>query len=153
MDDIINKVKYKLELINYIVYYTLAIPTKISDYDYDPTNINRRFISTLLHELSFYDRITNAKIVELKFSTDICNKIRSGFIRMITDPMNEESVRPLILTIKDIYSNDMLTPSIISLFKSPDKIQLSILNNIDNNILIFQDIEVNELIKLLSIEI
>ena len=136
-----------------MIYYTISLPTKISDYDYDPNNINRRFITTLLHDLIFCDRITNTKIVELKFSTDICDRLKYGLIKMVNKPVDEESSRPLILTIKDIYSNDMFTPSIVSLYKLPNKIQLSVLNNIDNNILIFHDMEVLELIKLLNVEI
>lgn len=153
MEELKSQVKYKLELLNYLIYYTISLPTKISDYDYDPNNINRRFITTLLHDLIFCDRITNTKIVELKFSTDICDRLKYGLIKMVDNPIDEESSRPLILTVKDIYSNDMFTPSIVSLYKLPNKIQLSVLNNIDNNILIFHDMEVLELIKLLNVEI
>ena len=60
----------------------------------------------------------------------------------------------LILTIKDIYANNMMTPSIISLFKLPNNlIQISVLNNINNSVITFTEFEINQLIKLLSYEI
>lgn len=144
---------YILNLENYNILYSINFPSKVTDYDYDPSRPNRRFISTLMHELHFYDKFTGIEIALLKFSSEICYKIRYGLIRMV-EQNNEDYSRPLVLTIKDIYSNNMTIPSILSLFKTNNNsIQVSILNNIDNNTLSFMDYEVFKIIKLLENEI
>lgn len=144
---------YKLKLINYNLIYNINMPTKITDYDYDDTIPERRFITTLLHNLSFYDNITGVKVLNLKFSTDTCYKLKYGLLQILQNEKQTNN-KILLLTIKNIYSNDMMIPSIISLFKLPNNfIQISVLNNIDNNVITFSEYEVHKLIKLLSYEI
>ena len=144
---------YKLKLMNYDLIYNIDIPTKISDYDYDDAIPERRFISTLLHSLSFYDNIIGIEVLNLKFSTDTCYKLKYGLLQFLQNEKQTNN-RLLILTIKDIYANNMMTPSIISLFKLPNNlIQISVLNNINNSVITFTEFEINQLIKLLSYEI
>lgn len=144
---------YKLKLMNYDLIYNIDIPTKISDYDYDDAIPERRFISTLLHSLSFYDNIIGIEVLNLKFSTDTCYKLKYGLLQILQNEKQTNN-RLLILTIKDIYANNMMTPSIISLFKLPNNlIQISVLNNINNSVITFTEFEINQLIKLLSYEI
>ncbi len=144
--------QYILNLINYNILYNINLPTKITDYDYDPNRPTRRFISTLLHELHFYDKFNGVEIANLKFSSETCYKIKYGLSRM-AEQIDSNYSRPLVLAIKDVYSNDMNTPSILSLFKHDNSIQLSILNNIDNRVLSFMDYEIFKIIKLLENEI
>lgn len=144
---------YKLKLINYNLIYNIDMPTKITDYDYDDAIPERRFITTLLHNLSFYDNITGVKVLNLKFSTDTCYKLKYGLLQLLQNEKQTNN-KILLLTLKNVYSNDMMTPSIISLFKLPNNfIQISVLNNIDNNVITFSEYEVHKLIKLLSYEI
>ena len=144
---------YLLNLINYNILYIINLPTKVTDFDYDPSRPERRFISTLLHELHFYDKFTGIEVCVLKFSSEICYKIKYGLSKMISQE-SENLSRPLVLTIKDIYVNNMSTPSILSLFKMPnDLIQISILNNINNSTISFMNYEISKLIKLLENEI
>ena len=143
---------YILRLINYNLLYKIDLPTKISDYDYDTDNSSRRFISTLLHELHFYDKIVNIEILKLNFSTDTCYNLKYCLTKLINN--NLKSNKPLLLTIKDIYLDNMYTPSILSIFKLPNNhIQISILNNKDKKVLVFNEYEIKKIINLLSIEI
>ena len=45
-----------------IVDHRMISPSKVSDYDYDPRDISRRFYSTYFHTLEFRDGITNGRI-------------------------------------------------------------------------------------------
>ena len=146
-----NNSNYTLNLLNYNLLYEINLPSKITDYDYDTNNSSRRFISTLLHKLSFYDKITNIKILDLNFSTETCYNLKHGLIKLIDD--NSKSPKPFLLTIRDIYLDEMYIPSVLSMFKLPNNyIQISILNNINQKILIFNNYEIKELINLLNIE-
>lgn len=145
--------RYVLNLINYDILYIIDLPTKVTDYDYDINKPDRRFISTLLHELRFYDKFNKVEIANLKFSSDVCYNIRYSLSK-ITEQINDSISRPLVLTVKDVYLNHMYTPSILSLFKNKDgSIQLSLLNNINNATLSFMDYEILKIIKLLKQEI
>ena len=99
---------YTLNLINYDILYIINLPTKVTDYDYDINRPDRRFISTLLHELQVYDKFNKVEIANLKFSSDVCYNIRYSLSK-ITEQINDSISKPLILTVKDIYLNHIFT--------------------------------------------
>lgn len=142
---------YCLKLINYDLIYSLNYPTKITDFDYDPSNPNRRFVSTLLHSLSIYDKFNDIELLNIKFSTDTCYKIKYGLTKIIDDNIIN---KPIFLTISDVYINDMNTPSVMALSKlNEEAIKISILNNINNNHIAFYNMEIPKIIKMLEYEI
>lgn len=59
----------KHDIGKYKFSYKFKIPNKITDYDYS-LDESERFISYLSYTLTFYDKYTDAVIVELKFTTD-----------------------------------------------------------------------------------
>jgi len=59
----------KHDIGKYKFSYKFKIPNKITDYDYS-LDESKRFISYLSYTLTFYDKYTDAVIVELKFTTD-----------------------------------------------------------------------------------
>lgn len=142
---------YCLRLNNYQLIYTLEYPTKISDFDYDLDNPQRRFISTLLHTLFIYDKISNIELLNIKFSTDTCYQIIYA-LKTIID--NNRKNKLLLLSVKNVYINDMMIPSILAISKLNDNIiKISALNNISDYHLNFNIIEIQKIIELLKYEI
>ena len=139
---------YRLELSNYNMEYFINYPSKAFDYDYDE---ERRFVSTYIQGLIFYDKITNFKNIVIKFSPDVCYKFIYGLNQMIS---NGEKT-PLLLTLKDVFINDRMFPSIITFYRFDNgNIQISILDQRNDKEYILLNIDdIEKIIKLLQIEI
>lgn len=112
-----------------IVDHKMISPSKVSDYDYDPRDISRRFYSTFFHTLEFKDRITNTIYTKLFFPTEVCQAIAEGLMNII-EGETPNSTRPIMYTIKGIfvdgYSESCMCT--ISKIKNADCITLSILS-------------------------
>ena len=74
MDNIPYK-EFCVSTSRYKIHHKVRMPTRMSDYDYDSEGSQKRFISFYLHTLEFYDILTNVKLLELDFSSEICASI------------------------------------------------------------------------------
>lgn len=139
---------YELELSNYNIKYYIDLPSKASDYDYDD---GKRFISTFMHKLIFCDKITNFKNITMRFSTEVCCKIAYGLEMLVSNNMKK---RPLLITIKDIFVNDKMFPSIITLCRFENgNIQISILDLDDKEYVLLNNDDIEKIINLLKNDI
>ena len=64
----------------YKIIHTIKAPTRITDYDYGD---GKRYISTYIHTLEFRDKITESKIYEFSFPSDVCAQIISVLYRIM----------------------------------------------------------------------
>ena len=67
---------------SYIVKHNMTIPTRLSDYDYDYNNPQRRFISTYIHTVSFLDPITNVELSKFHFDSTACADLISAMYNL-----------------------------------------------------------------------
>ena len=112
-----------------IVDHKMISPSKVSDYDYDPRDISRRFYSTFFHTLEFKDRITNTIYTKLFFPTEVCQAIAEGLMNIVEgETLN--STRPIMYTIKGIFVDGYNESCMctISKIKNADRVTLSILS-------------------------
>lgn len=105
------------------VQFISQAPSPVSDYDYDPTDWSRRFISTYLHTLVFKDMITDLDIVTLLFSSDTCAQIILAFYDMAI----RSEAQAMVKTIDNIFINSTYHPGSLTVIKHPGYIQLSII--------------------------
>ena len=81
---------FSLTTFRYKITHTIKTPTKITDYDYGD---GKRYISTYIHTLEFRDKITESKIYEVSFPSDVCAQIISVLYKvMITDDPHIQSI-------------------------------------------------------------
>lgn len=69
----------------YRIIHSIKIPSRMSDYDYDDTNLSRRFISTYIHKLEFYDVMTGTKLYEFGFPSDACAEMIASLYKLQYD--------------------------------------------------------------------
>lgn len=91
-----------LGLIN--VIHNISMPSKISDYDYDPTNIDRRFISTYLHTLTFLDAITGIELISFSFDSLLCADMISDLYEL-----SHKDIPVASLSISNIHFSSRIT--------------------------------------------
>ena len=77
----------------YKIEYNIIEPSKFSDYDYDPFNPARRFISTYIHQLIIYDNIMGTELMKLHFSSETCAAIISALYAILDTALRITSVR------------------------------------------------------------
>lgn len=164
---------------NYRISHSIEEPSKMTDYDYDPSDPSRRFVSTYLHILEFFDIITNQKLISLKFSSETCAQIIVGLYGICfrndsyrdAYPINpdphmssvlDEAVslkkfishgNMVLTTISSIYIDNSIRSGAIILSKNQSDIQLSIINHeapVLNFIFSYNDI--GALLNLLEID-
>lgn len=111
-----------------IVDHRMISPSKVSDYDYDPRDISRRFYSTYFHTLEFRDGITNAVYIKLFFPTEICQSIAEGLMKLVEGESIANS-RPIVYTIRGIFVDGAHQSSLCTLSKTRNS------NNISMSIL------------------
>lgn len=63
---------------NYRISHSIEEPSEMSDYDYDPSRPLRRFISTYIHKVEFFDVVTDQRIISLSFSSETCAQFIVG---------------------------------------------------------------------------
>lgn len=112
-----------------IVDHRMISPSKVSDYDYDPKDLTRRFYSTFFHTLEFRDRITNAVYIKLFFPTEICQSIAEGLMKLLEGECLTSNSRPVIYTIRGIFVDGAHSTSMCTLSKTRNS------NNITMSIL------------------
>jgi len=112
---------------SYIIEHEIKEPSKLSDFDYDPEDLGRRFISTYIHTLRFKDRITDAELVTIGFPSETCANIIVGI--MGTDAMSNN--HHLLSSVKGIFVNGSHKPGIMTISRiwNGDGITITILNN------------------------
>lgn len=81
---------FGLTTFRYKITHTIKTPTRITDYDYGD---GERYISTYIHTLEFRDKITESKIYEVSFPSDVCAQIISVLYKIvITNDSNIQSI-------------------------------------------------------------
>lgn len=124
----------KILLSEFEINHTILEPSRSSDYDYDPYNPERRFYSTLFHKLDFIDPIIQNTIISIYFPTEVAMCIIEAINRLsdnlVLDNNNPDiPSRPVILTIRGIYTNNNLIPSITTICRINDMIRFTIITN------------------------
>ena len=120
-------------LSNYLVRHSIVLPSKFSDYDYDDTNPDRRFLSEIFHKLDFIDSIIGIQLCSILFTSDTSYKLRDALQNM-NDNLgidNNDATRQssILVTINDVYVNSFINkPSYMSLVRDLDKIIISIIS-------------------------
>ena len=120
-------------LSNYSVRHSIVLPSKFSDYDYDDTNPDRRFLSEIFHKLDFIDSIIGIQLCSILFTSDTSYKLRDALQNM-NDNLgidNNDATRQssILVTINDVYVNSFINkPSYMSLVRDLDKIIISIIS-------------------------
>ena len=107
----------------YKIEHNLKEPSKMSDYDYDPNNIKRRFYSTFFTEADFKDPITDVEIVKLFFDLEVAGRLIVGLYDIMYKESNNP--HPVIRTVKGVFVNDSSTPCMSVLSKSGQVFQVS----------------------------
>lgn len=120
-------------LSNYLVRHSIVLPSKFSDYDYDDTNPDRRFLSEIFHKLDFSDPIIGIQQCSILFTSDTSYKLRDA-LQSMNDNLgidNNDVTRQssILVTINDVYVNSFINkPSYMSLVRDLDKIIISIIS-------------------------
>ena len=136
--------KYKLTLNNIVINYKIKEPSANMDYDYDPYNSSRRFISTYIHQLDFIDKYTEVEILSINFSSEVCASIIKNLYLIMIEGFT-------LLTIQNVYCNNK--SGTLMLLKENDKYRINYSNNNEDNegsSFIFSKIEIERLIILLE---
>ena len=118
-------------LSNYLVRHSIVLPSKFSDYDYDDTNPDRRFLSEIFHKLDFSDPIIGIQQCSILFTSDTSSKLCDALYHM-NDNLgldNNDATRkaPILVTINDVYVNSFINRRNIKwlnscfLLKMPEK--------------------------------
>lgn len=98
---------------NYTILYNVKEPSRTSDYDYDPDNPNRRFISMYVNELEIKDKFTDESLIKMNFSSETHALVVSSLYKILyTDSPN------LVRTYRNIYIEGSSSPAILSVVKS-----------------------------------
>ena len=139
---------------NYRITHSVAEPSKMSDYDYDPDKPYRRFVSTYLHTLKISDRITDQELISLKFSSETCAQIIIGLYGVYFKKYSYNDAYPIspdpnmssfleeassigrimnygnitLTTINSVYINDSIRPGSLVISKNPNDVQFSVIN-------------------------
>lgn len=119
----------KINIGPYIIDHYMSPPSKSSDYDYDPDNPYRRFISIFMHHLVFIDYITNQELLHIIFSSDIAESISYGILSMFDNlgvDNNDIISKKITTTINDIFIQGIV-----------DKHVVLILNRLENGRVLF----------------
>ena len=139
----------------YRIVHLIKIPSRILDYDYDDTNLNRRFISTYIHSLEFYDAMTGTKLYEFSFPSDACAEMIASLYKLqydfnyipndfrITIPSTPSVNLPLLVMF--YLASNTSTPTMVM------RITNSCTTCIDDlNIIFYGEQEINAFIDLLE---
>lgn len=98
---------------DYTILYNVKEPSRTSDYDYDPDNPNRRFISMYINELEIKDKFTDESLIKMNFSSETHALLVSSLYKILyTDSPN------LVRTYRNIYIEGSPSPAILSVVKS-----------------------------------
>lgn len=138
-----------LYLEKYFIEHDLRYPSKVSDYDYDPNNLNRRFVTTYIHYLIFKDTITNIEILSLKFTSEICARIISVLYQLSFD-IEDTSNSTTVISINDIFIDGKNLPSTIIVSKVGNNVNISLAKSHETISISLNAIEVQEFISLLE---
>ena len=136
--------KYKLTLDNIVINYKIKEPSANMDYDYDPYNPTRRFISTYIHQLDFIDKYTEVEILSINFSSEVCATIIKNLYLIMIEGFT-------LLTIQNVYCNNK--SGTLMLLKENDRYRINYSNNNEDNegsSFIFSKVEIERLIILLE---
>lgn len=102
---------------NYAILYNVKEPSRTSDYDYDPDNPNKRFISMYVNELEIKDRFTDESLIKMNFSSETHALLVSSLYKILyTESPN------LVRTYRNIYIEGNQKPAILSVVKSSDNL-------------------------------
>lgn len=102
---------------NYTILYNVKEPSRTSDYDYDPDNPNKRFISMYVNELEIKDRFTDESLIKMNFSSETHALLVSSLYKILyTESPN------LVRTYRNIYIEGNQTPAILSVVKSSNNL-------------------------------
>lgn len=102
---------------NYTILYNVKEPSRTSDYDYDPDNPNKRFISMYVNELEIKDRFTDESLIKMNFSSETHALLVSSLYKILyTESPN------LVRTYRNIYIEGNQTPAILSIVKSSNNL-------------------------------
>ena len=140
--------KISKSLGNYNVTHNLGVPSRLSDYDYDPSHPARRFLSTYIHEVTFSDPITGADLSSVVFGSLTCAELISGLYEITYSP----SPMAKAITIEDVFPyKESSSTGIIILTRSNGITKLSICDFVTPTVT-FDIYRIDELIELLSVD-
>jgi len=156
----------KIELSQYIVEHSISEPSKMSDYDYDPTRPERRFVTTYIHHLSFADKITGVPVLALSFPSETCANIIASLYGMLLSKNAQGVVpaydmqraapytlaNPIVLSIRNIFIEGKSIPSTGVITNINDHIRFTVASNGNTLCVSFTYDEADMLIKLLEID-
>lgn len=102
----------------YRVIHRVKEPSRVTDYDYDWRESDKRFITTYLHTLEFYDVLTNAKIYELNFSSETCAEILLTIYKVLAEAPDLANYHKTIIVPTTVPDNIYLHVTFNLKFKS-----------------------------------
>ena len=132
------------------------LPSKASDYDYDPNNPSRRFYSTMFYEIIFLDSVTGIESFRLLMTSDSINKLCSGVKKIFEKKFKFLSInnglyaaqtrQPCVMAIASYRSSSLSSITVLLNMKNQYSFTMTIhdvlelqkyLAEIDSNILQF----------------
>lgn len=113
-----------INLTNGVLDVSPILPTKSSDYDYDPNNPSKRFYYTILYDIVFKDKITNIESFRLLITLDTFADMMRSIYRLLDGSSRFISIN------NGIYATYLRQPCIMAISKSSsdNTICMSILN-------------------------
>ena len=145
-----SNVDKSIETVNYKVNHKISVPSRVGDYDYDPNNPDRRFVSTYIHTLEFRDKITDQEVITLTMSSEECaNLISALYIIDYTSTNNDSCAYTICYVYKDNIPCKLVACTVLHcmyfrIFTEDGKTLIALLN--------FAPLDVSKLIAVLENE-
>ena len=146
----------KLNLSSGVLDIRPILPSKASDYDYDPNNPARRFYSMVFYEIVFLDSVTETEVFRILMTSDSINRLCAGVKRIFEKKFKFLSInnglyaaqtrQPCVMAIASFRSTPLSSITVILDMKHQFSFTMDIgdviklqksLADIDNNILQF----------------
>ena len=124
----------KVILKDFEINHSILEPSRSSDYDYDPSHPERRFYSTFFHKAEFRDPVIQNVVTTLYFPTEVAMCIIES-INRLSDNLGLDNNNPdipsrsIILTVRGIYVNNNMMPSLMVMGRINDVIRCTIITN------------------------